>query len=131
MNILKPIDIEEEIRLALKDYLSVYVRPLPKNYTLPSVLITATGGTTTNTVDRFTVALDARAETDVEAVATLTTAIGILEKQAADQVGALRHVVVNSLASWGTDPVRPDLKLCTATVLVIAHRENYTVTENI
>lgn len=108
--------------------MSVYVRPLPKTYTLPNVLITATGGNSNNTVDTFTVSLDARAETDAEAYDTLTTAIGVLEKQAADQVGALRHVAVNSLGSWGTDPVRPDLKLCTATVLVTAHRENITLT---
>ena len=128
MNILKPIDIEDEIRLALTNYLRVYVRPLPKTYTLPNVLITATGGNSNNTVDTFTVSLDARAETDAEAYDTLTTAIGVLEKQAADQVGALRHVAVNSLGSWGTDPVRPGLKLCTATVLVTAHRENITLT---
>lgn len=128
MNILKPIDIEDEIRLALTNYLSVYVRPLPKNYTLPNVVITATGGNSNNTVDTFTVSLDARAETDAEAYDILTTAIGVLEKQAADQVGALRHVAVNSLASWGTDPKRPDLKLCTATVLVTAHRSNITLT---
>lgn len=122
MNILKPVDIEEEIRLALKDYLTAYVRPLPKSYTLPNILITATGGTSRNTVDTFTVTLDARAETDAEAYDLLTTALGVLEAQAASQVGALRHAIINSLARWGTDPVRPDLKLCTATVLVTAHR---------
>ena len=122
MNILKPVDIEEEIRLALKDYLTAYVRPLPKIYTLPNILITATGGTSRNTVDTFTVTLDARAETDAEAYDLLTTALGVLEAQAASQVGALRHAIINSLARWGTDPVRPDLKLCTATVLVTAHR---------
>ena len=122
MNILKPVDIEEEIRLALKDYLTAYVRPLPMIYTLPNILITATGGTSRNTVDTFTVTLDARAETDAEAYDLLTTALGVLEAQAASQVGALRHAIINSLARWGTDPVRPDLKLCTATVLVTAHR---------
>ena len=122
MNILKPVDIEEEIRLALKDYLTAYARPLPKSYTLPNILITATGGTSRNTVDTFTVTLDARAETDAEAYDLLTTALGVLEAQAASQVGALRHAIINSLARWGTDPVRPDLKLCTATVLVTAHR---------
>lgn len=122
MNILKPVDIEEEIRLALKDYLTAYVRPLPKSYTLPNILITATGGTSRNTVDTFTVTLDARAETDAEAYDLLATALGVLEAQAASQVGALRHAIINSLARWGTDPVRPDLKLCTATVLVTAHR---------
>ena len=129
MNILKPVDIEEEIRLALKDYLTAYVRPLPKNYALPNVLITATGGTTSNQVDTFTVALDARAETDAEAYDLLTTALGVLEEQARTQSGALRNAIINSLARWGTDPVRPDLKLCTATVLVTAHRAPSSVTQ--
>lgn len=129
MNILKPVDIEEEIRLALKDYLTAYVRPLPKNYALPNVLITATGGTTSNQVDTFTVTLDARAETDAEAYDLLTTALGVLEEQARTQPGALRNAIINSLARWGTDPVRPDLKLCTATVLVTAHRAPSSVTQ--
>ena len=129
MNILKPVDIEEEIRLTLKDYLTAYVRPLPKNYTLPNVLITATGGTTSNQVDTFTVTLDARAETDAEAYDLLTTALGVLEEQARTQSGALRNAIINSLARWGTDPVRPDLKLCTATVLVTAHRAPSSVTQ--
>lgn len=123
MNILKPIDIEEEIRLALKDYFTVYCRPLPKNFPLPCLLVTATGGTTSNNVDTFTVTLDARAETDAEAYDLITTALGALETQAKNQVGNLRHAIINGLASWGSDPVRPDLKLCTATVLVTCHRE--------
>ena len=129
MNILKPVDIEEEIRLALKDYLTAYVRPLPENYTLPNLLITATGGTSSNQVDTFTLTLDARAETDAEAYDFLTTALGALEAQAKNQVGALRNAFINSLARWGPDPVRPDLKLCTATVIVIAHRAPSSVTQ--
>lgn len=130
MNILKPIDIEEEIRLAIKDYCTVYVRPLPKTYTLPNVLITSTGGSTGKTIDTFTVSIDSRAETDAEAYDTLTTALGVLEAQAQAQTGALRHVAINSLARWGTDPARPDLKLCTATVLVTVHRESVDVEIN-
>lgn len=123
MKILKPVDIEDEIRLALTDYLTTYVRPLPASYSLPNVLITASGGQTSDTIDTFTVTIDARAETDAEAFDTLSTALGALEAQANNQVGALRHVTINSLARWGADPVRPDLKLCTATVLVTVHRQ--------
>lgn len=130
MNILKPVDIEDEIRLALSDYLTTYVRPLPAAYLLPNILITATGGTTANTVDTFTVNIDARAETDAEAFDALSTAIGVLEEQAKNQVGAIRNVTTNSLARWGVDPVRPDLKLCSATVLVIAHRVAQELPEN-
>lgn len=130
MNILRPTDIEEQIRTALTTYVTAYVRPLPASYTLPNVLITATGGRTANTVDTFTVTLDARAETDSQAYETLSNALGVLEAQAQAQTGALRNVSINSLARWGADPVRPDLKLCTATVLVTAHREAYTIGES-
>lgn len=130
MNILKPVDIEEEIRTALKNFITIYVRPLPEDYSLPNVLITATGGSSKDTIDTFTVSIDARAETDAEAYDTLSTALGLLEEQAKKQHGALRNVMINSLARWGNDPVRPDLKLCTATVLVTAHRESFTIPES-
>ena len=129
MNILRPIDIEEEIRLALKDYLTAYVRPLPANFTTPCILITATGGSTAHTIDTFTVTIDARAESDAGAYELLSTALGLLEAQARAQFGALRNATINSLARWGNDPVRPDLKLCTATVLVTAHRQTATIPE--
>lgn len=130
MNILKPVDIEEEVRIALNSVLTAYVRPLPKNYKLPCILVTAAGGHSTNTIDTFTVTLDARAETDEGAMDLLTTALGVLETQAQNQCGAIRNVIINSLARWGTDPVRPDLKLCTATVLVTAHRKAQTIPKN-
>lgn len=129
MNILRPCDIEDEIRRALAQYFAAYVRPLPKIYTLPNVLITATGGRTGNTIDTFSVSIDARAETDAEAYETLSNALGALEVMASEQVGALRNVTINSLARWGSDPVRPDLKLCTATVLVTCHREAHELHE--
>ena len=130
MNILKPVDIEDECRNALKDFVTTYCRPLPANYTLPNVLVTATGGSSKDTIDTFTVVLDARAETDAEAVDVLNTAIGLIEAQASLQVGALRSVFINSLYRWGNDPVRPDLKLCSATVLVTAHRQSFTIPES-
>ena len=125
MIILRPVDIEDQIRLALKDYLTVYVRPLPDNFTTPCILVTATGGSSENTIDTFTVVLDARAKTDAEAFSLIRTAQGLLEAQACNQFGALRNVSTNSLARWGNDPARPDLKLCTLTVLVTAHRESF------
>ena len=129
MNILRPYDIEEQIRLALSEYFTVYVRPLPKTYPLPCLLITAVGGRTSETIDTFTVTLDARAETDADAYELISNALGVLEVQASNQVGALRNVIINSLARWGSDPVRPDLKLCTATVIVTAHREAHEIPE--
>lgn len=130
MEILRPCDIEEQIRLALNDYFTVYVRPLPADYTLPCLMITATGGNSSNTIDTFTVVLDARAETDADSYELLRNAMGVLEEQTRAQVGALRNVTINSLARWGNDPVRPDIKLCTATVLVTAHREAFSIPEN-
>lgn len=128
MNIKRPVDIEDEIRLALKDYLTVYVRPLPADFAVPSILITATGGSSENTIDTFTVVLDARATTDAEAFALIRTAQGLLEAQSCNQFGALRNVSINSLARWGNDPTRPDLKLCTLTCQVTAHRESFNFT---
>lgn len=130
MDILRPCDIENELRLALTDYLNVYVRPLPASYTLPNILITATGGSTASTIDTFAVSIDARAETDAEAYETIQNALGILEAQAQAQTGALRNIVINNLARWGNDPARPDLKLCTASILVTAHRESFEINES-
>ena len=62
MIINKSIDIEDEIRKALTDYLTVYVRPLPENFSTPSVLVEMLGGTSVNLIDTFTVRLSSRAE---------------------------------------------------------------------
>lgn len=127
MNILRPIDVENEIRQALAQYITAYCRPLPDNFSMPCILVKVTGGSTVNTIDTFTVSLDARAETDEEAFTLIRTAQGILEAQACSQFGALRSFTVNSLASWGNDPVRPDIKMCSMTCLVTAHRETFQI----
>lgn len=129
MIIYRPVDIEEEIRAALADYFTVYVRPLPANFAVPSLLITATGGTSKNTIDKFTVAIDARAETDAEADELARNALGTLQALAKQQVGALRFMELNALANWKTDPVRPELKMRTITALFPAHREEYEITK--
>lgn len=130
IDIMRPCDIEDEIRKALTGYLTVYVRPLPENFQTPSILVTATGGNSQKTIDTFMVVLDSRAETDVEADELLRNALGILEAQTANQFGALRNITINSLANWGSDPVRPDLKLRTMSVLVTAHRESLTISSS-
>lgn len=129
MIIQRSIDIEEEIRSALKDYLTVYVRPLPAKFTVPCILVTATGGQTSNEIDNYQVVLDARAQTDEEAFALIRTAQGLLEAQGCSQFGALRHVETSSLARWGSDPARPDLKLCTLTAIVTVHKESFEIQE--
>ena len=130
MNILKQVDIENEIRLALADYFEAYCRPLPETYGLPNVLIEQTGGSSLNEIDTFQVRLSVRAETDEDASDFMRDVLGVLEVRATEQFGALRHVSLNSLASWSTDPARPDLKLCTALVLVTTHRETVTIPES-
>lgn len=123
MIINRSIDVEDEVRQALSGYVTAYCRPLPKDFTVPSILVQQVGGTDANTIDSFEVVLDARAETDAEANETLRNAIGILKAVTANQTTALRHVSVNSSGSWGNDPVRPDLAMCSARIRVIAHEE--------
>ena len=122
MIINKSIDIEDEIRQALAPYQTAYVRPLPAEYDLPHILITQVGGTTSQRIDTFEVVLDSRAALEADALDYLNTAIGILQKVAKLQTSALRHVTVNSSGSWGQDPVRPDLAMCSARVVLTAHQ---------
>lgn len=122
MRIYKSIDIENEVREALSDYLTVYCRPLPEQYELPNILITQVGGTDSQSIDTFGVVLDSRAYTEADALDYLNTAIGILKHAAKWQTTALRHVVVNSSGSWGVDPVRPDLSMCSARLSITAHQ---------
>lgn len=122
MIINKSIDIEEEIRSALSEYQTAYCRPLPAEYVLPHILITQVGGQTAQTIDTFYVVLDSRAETEAAALDYLNTAIGILKQVAKEQTTAIRHVTVNSSGSWGNDPVRPDLEMCSARLDVVAHQ---------
>ena len=123
MIINKSIDIEEEIRTALAPYLTAYCRPLPAEYSLPNILVTQVGGTDTDRIDTAEVVLDSRAETEAEAVDCLNTAKAILIQTAKEQTTALRHVVVNTSGSWGNDPVRPDLAMCSARLSVTAHQQ--------
>lgn len=124
MNILIPIDIEDECRLALKPYFpNVDAGDLSDDFKVPHLRVRMTGGGTADTIDKFNITLDARANTDAEANDLIRKAQGVLEYQCKAQFGALRHIDINSLASWGSDPVRPDLKLCTLTATITAHRE--------
>lgn len=133
MDITIPIDIEEEIRKALAEQdVTIYCKPLPKDFALPCILVTCVGMTSRYnwanqaTSDGFDVTLDARAEDDATAVDYLRTALGLLEAVTAQQNQAFSRVVVNTLSSSINDPVRPDLKLCTARLRVSAHRETTT-----
>ena len=128
IEIQRSVDIEDEIRKALADYLTAYCPPLPANYSLPCILITKIGGSDAEgQVDTFNVTLDARAKEDADANETLRNALGILRKVTREQTTPLRHIVVNSSGNWGSDPVRPDLAMCTANISVVAHLETITI----
>lgn len=128
MQISRSIDIEDVIREVLSDYIAAYCRPLPAEFSLPSILVHQVGGSDTDTIDSFEVVLDSRAENEADASETLRNAIGIIKEIAARQTTALRYVSVNTSGSWGNDPVRPDLAMCSARIRVIAHLENVEVT---
>ena len=123
MTINVSIDVEDEIRQALADYMTVYCRPLPADYSIPHILITQVGGTQADTIDTFEVVLDSRAETEADALGYLNTAVAILIQTAKEQTTALRHVTINTSGSWGADPIRPDLAMCSARIAVTAHRQ--------
>ena len=124
MNIERSIDIEDAVRLVLSGHITAYCRPLPKNYTLPCVLVSKVGGTDRDRIDTFEVVLDARARTEYDADLTMRNAIGILK---AVQDTAIRYVQVTSSGSWGSDPVRPDLAMCSARLRITAHVERATI----
>lgn len=125
----RPIDFEDEIRKILTDKVRAYCKPLPKDFALPSVLITQVGGRTEYTwagvgeIDTADITIDARAETDAEAVETLRNAIGYLEESVSLQNTPLMMMELNTFSSTINDPVRPDLKMCTARILTRARRE--------
>ena len=127
MVIERSIDIEDEVRQILSEHQTAYCRPLPASYTLPNILVTQTGGSDANKIDTFMVSLDARAETEAEALEYLRNAIGILKAASTNNEKQIRNVSVVSSGSWGADPVRPDLAMCSASVEVVAHLENHTL----
>lgn len=127
MEILRSIDIENIVRLALTDYFPIYCRPLPSNFTVPSLEVQRVGGTDANTIDTFDIVLDSRAKEPADADEQLRNAIGVLKQVAKDQTTAIRFIEVNSSGSWGSDPVRPDLAMCSARLRIVAHQEKTTI----
>lgn len=114
-------DIEDICREALSTHFTAYCPPLPADYTLPCILVRQVGGSDRQKIDTFTVTMDARAETEAEAMTTLRTALGVLRAVADAQTTPIRVVNVSSSGSWGQDPVRPDLAMCSATLRITAH----------
>lgn len=121
MDIKLSIDIEDEVRKALSPFLQSYCRPLPKELITPSISVTVVGGSDANDIDTFEVTLDSRAKEEADAYELLRRAIGILKAVAREQTTAIRHITVNSSGSWGNDPVRPDLAMCSARLQITTH----------
>lgn len=124
MIIQRSIDIEDVVRQALSAYLTAYCRPLPDNFLLPSILVQQVAGTDSASIDTFEVVLDSRADNEAEALETLRNAIGILKAVSKQQTTPIRFVSVNSSGSWGNDPMRPELAMCSARLSVVAHEES-------
>lgn len=127
MEILRSIDIENVVRMALTDYFQIYCRPLPEKFTVPSLEVSKVGGTDKSTIDTFDVVLDSRAKSAADADELLRNAIGVLKQIAKEQTTELRYVEVNAAGSWGSDPVRPDLAMCSARLRIVAHQEKITI----
>ena len=127
MVIQTSIDIEYEIQKILNEYMTTYCRPLPANFTTPCILVTKVGGSDTDTIDTQEVVLDSRAPRESQAVDLLNKAIGVLRKISRESTTPVRHIRVTSSGSWGVDPVRPDLAMCSARLSVTAHLENTTI----
>ena len=124
LEINRSIDIEDVIRTALSGHFTIYCRPMPAKFTVPSLEISSVGGTDENEVDTFDVVLDARAQEDTDANELLRNAIGALKAIAKKQTTVIRHVTVNASGSWGSDPVRPDLAMYSARLRMTAHQES-------
>ena len=100
---------------------------------MPSILVQSTGGTTEENwsglevMNTFIIVLDSRAETENDALLTLRNAIGVLKAAVAAQSGPVRYVSLNSQYSWGADPVRPELAMCSANLSILARPESITI----
>ena len=127
MQIQTSVDIEYEVQKILDSFLTVYCRPLPADFTTPCILVTQVGGSDRDTIDNFQIVLDSRAQRASQAIELLNKAVGILRKVARDSTTPVRHIQVTSSGSWGVDPVRPDIAMCSARLSVTAHLENTTI----
>ena len=111
----KSKDIEYLVQQALSPHVTAYCRPLPANYSLPNILVSQVGGASevdwgdTPHLDMFAIVIDSRAEDEATALDTLNTAVALLRTS-----NVFRRVTLNTAGSWGADPVRPDLAMCSA-----------------
>lgn len=127
ITIKRSIDIEDVVRGALAPYMTAYCPPLPKTVALPSIEVEMVGGSNSDTIDRFDIVLDARAEREYDALELMRNAIGILKKVASDQTTAMHYCSENTKPVWIEDPTRPDVAMCRARLMISAHEETETL----
>ena len=127
MQIQTSVDIEYEVQKILDTYMTAYCRTLPADFETPCILVTKVGGSDVDTIDSAEIVLDSRAQRESQAVDLLNKAIGVLRKISRESTTPVRHIRVTSSGSWGVDPVRPDLAMCSARLSVTAHLENTTI----
>lgn len=123
MQIQTSVDFEYEVQKILETYMTAYCRPLPANFTTPCILVTKVGGSDRDTVDSAEIVLDSRAPRESQAVELLNKAVGILRKISRESTTPIKHIQVTSSGSWGVDPVRPEIAMCSARMSVTAHLE--------
>ena len=123
MKAYRDIDIEEEVRAALAEKFTAFASELPAKYKLPNIVVKRIGGTPDMKIGTYNVTLDARAKDSATADETMRTALAYLEAIAWQQTTKIRHIEINSSGSWENDPLRPGLAMCTAMLVVTAHRE--------
>lgn len=119
----RSIDIEDAAREVLAAYYTAYCDPLPAAYSLPFIRVTSAGGSERNMIDTFTVVVEGYAETDAEACEICRNAVGILREW------KYWYVRENTKATRFQDPLRPDLCRYRTTVLITAHQEEFTLSE--
>lgn len=120
----RSVDIEDEVRQVLGVYYTSYCDPLPKNYSLPFVRVTTAGGSEANQIDTFTVVIEGYADNDAEACEITRNAVGILREW------KYWYTRENTKATRFQDPLRPDLCRYRTTLLITAHQEDFTITED-
>lgn len=122
ITIKRSVDIEDVVRAALSEHMTAYCNPLPANYSLPFIRVSGAGGSESDTIDSFVVALEGYADNEAEACEITRNAVGVL-KYAAATDPTIRYVEENTKAQLFDDPIRPDLSRYRTTVIVVAHIE--------
>ena len=127
MEIRKSVDIEDEVRIILSKKYTVYCPPLPADYSVPFLFVTATGGSEASTIDTFSVALEAYSDSYAGANELIREAVGYLKAKVAEQGSVVAYVVENTKPALYQDPVRPDLMRYRTTLRIWCHQKKISI----